>query len=221
MLSAILLSHEFTDHCHQETLKTVPSRDIPVFAHPAAKKRLDGWKIFDNPAVPFRIYNAKKKIESPLPDSLAVLLAENEPDSGSSDANAGRRINLNLNNVKVLYIPTDDWLDPAGNKLHGLTLLVFTVDGPESGRQTSSYSIMYSPHGVPPSALAPITSALNALEHHHCLALIHNFDFIRLPLLGKVNLGKDNGAGIVGTMNPKYWIRTRESQERSSAKCES
>ena len=95
-------------------------------------------------------------------------------------------------------------------RLHGLTLLTFTVPyGADAGQHT--YSILYSPHGLPTSSLSKTIAALNALPSHTCLALLHTFDLITIPLMGKVNLGVQGSAeGIVKALKPKYYIRTHD-----------
>lgn len=172
-------------------METAPDKSTPVFGHPGAKKRLDEWAVFQHPVVPTRIYHQKDS--SRLPDSMHNLAAK----AGSSED----QLATIPKDVHLLYIPTSSWLDPAGEKLHGLTLIYFTT-------AHQSYSILYSPHGLPGPSLDPIAAALNALPNHKCLALVHNFDFIRLPLLGPVNLGKESGKDIVERLKPKYYIRT-------------
>ena len=195
-ISAILLSHEFTDHSHEKTLRTASST-VPVFGHPLAKVRVDGWQIFDNPVIPFRVY--KKGDLSPLPDTLYSLAKKAQA--------ADQQLTALPRDVSVLYVPTDDWYDAAGDRLHALTIILFTAGVPTE----KTYSLLYSPHGVPISALEKSIEALNALPYHRCLALLHGWDHIALPWpLGKVNLGKDSGKNIAERLMPKYWLRTRK-----------
>jgi len=202
-ISCILLTHEFTDHTHRETLSTTPSRAIPVLGHPNAVSRVKKWKIFDGPIVPFRIFSHKSGA-SALPDPLAGLAAGTGAiQQVSADSSKSKHPGLPMS-VAVLYIPTDDWLDPAGNKLHGLTVLTFTA------KDHTVYSILYSPHGLPTSALEPTIQALQNLTNHKCLALVHGFDDVRIPVMGKVNLGVASGKGIVERLKPAYWLRTHD-----------
>lgn len=46
-LDAVAISHEFTDHCHRETLETI-DRSVPIFAWAKAAKIIRGWKWFEN-----------------------------------------------------------------------------------------------------------------------------------------------------------------------------
>ena len=102
-IDAILLTHGFTDHANEQELRTAPNKAITVFGHPQAKARVDKWKIFDSEVIPFRIHSAKS---DPLPDTLADLAQRAQhPSAGHA-----------LADLAVLYIPTDDWMDPAGNQ---------------------------------------------------------------------------------------------------------
>lgn len=46
-IDAVCCSHEFTDHCHEATLRELPSR-IPVFAPKKAAGLIRSWKHFEN-----------------------------------------------------------------------------------------------------------------------------------------------------------------------------
>jgi hypothetical protein len=157
-----------------------------VFAHPNAKKRVDGWKIFNEPVHGVRILRKK---DSAFPDTLRSLSSLQTPE--------------HLERISVLYVPTDNWLDPAQDKLHGLTVLTFR-------HLHNTYSILYSPHGLPFSSVQRVIDALKETTGHECLALIHNWDHIVLPLLGDVNLGKGHGNQIVQAIEPKFWFRTHD-----------
>lgn len=157
-----------------------------MFAHPNAKKRVDGWKIFDNPVHPIRILRKKASV---VPDSLQSLSSLSTPKQ--------------FENISVLSVPTNSWLDPARDALHTIIVLTFR-------HLDKIYSILYSPHGLPFSAVEPVIKALNATPGHECLAILHNWDHIVLPLLGDVNLGKEQGNQIVQAIKPKFWFRTHD-----------
>ena len=46
-IDAVVISHEFTDHCHEATLKELDS-STPVFATAKAVELINSWKCFDN-----------------------------------------------------------------------------------------------------------------------------------------------------------------------------
>ncbi|KAL7006207.1 hypothetical protein EMMF5_004328 [Cystobasidiomycetes sp. EMM_F5] len=198
-ISSILLSHEFTDHCHEATLKTA-TPSTPVFGQHHAKNRVDGFKIFDRPLAETRTYSSSAKDSHPLPNPLSQLANE----AGWSDHSLP-------DDIAILYIPTDSWVDIAGAKLHGTTCITFT-----DASTDTTYSIFYSPHGVPASAIAPVNEALNTTPNHECIAVIQSWDAIVLPLMGQVNLGKEVGGGVVELLQPKYWIRTHDELKHKS-----
>jgi hypothetical protein len=186
---------------HQETLRTARP-DIPVFARPNAKKRIDSWKIFDKPPATIRHFNPKVDT-SDLPDSLLQLASR----AGWSES---QRVSL-PDDVSLLWVPTDAWFDGTGDKLHGVLVLRFNIPASAHTRtidSETSYSILYSPHGVPTSAVARVMGALNALQDHECVALIHHFDDMHIPAIGAVMRGVQAGADLANAVKPKYWIRT-------------
>ena len=46
-IDAVAISHEFTDHCHKQTLLELPPT-VPVYAAAKAAKLIRGWKHFDH-----------------------------------------------------------------------------------------------------------------------------------------------------------------------------
>lgn len=172
----------------------------PVFARRNAKNRIDSWKIFEEPVAQIRQYSSNPKdATADLPDSLSSLAklagwSEERQKSVPSD-------------VSVMWVPTDAWFNPTGDKLHGVAIIKFDV--PEGqDRDPTSYTILYSPHGIPPTALEKVLDALNAIPGHQCVALLHHFDQIKIIGAGSVFLGLDSGASLASLVKPHYWIRT-------------
>ncbi|KAK9900601.1 hypothetical protein P389DRAFT_192864 [Cystobasidium minutum MCA 4210] len=187
---------------HEATLRTARP-DTPVFARQSAKKRIDNWKIFSRPVAKVRQYNPKGDI-SALPDTLLQL-------ANRADWNQ-EVVNTLPEDVSLLWVPTDDWLDGTKDALHGVGIIKFDVPASVDGSQSAQcYTILYSPHGVPASAVSKVFAALNALPRHSCLALIHHFDDIYIPILGgSVFRGLQGGADLAMAIKPKYWIRTHD-----------
>ena len=63
--------------------------------------------------------------------------------------------------------------------------------------------IIYTPHGISPSALSPI-HALNTL------ALLHGLHDVRLDWRQQLNLGAHNGLAAQKTLRAKYWVGTHD-----------
>lgn len=199
-VSAIFNTVEYTDHTHEATLKTA-RRGTYVFARKDAKKRIDHWKIFDKPVAAVRHYNPKVDT-SHLPDTLVQLARRAEWHDDIVDSLP--------DDVSLLWVPTDAWFDATSDALHGVAIIKFDLPGQSKNDDTKCYTLLYSPHGCPASALATNLAALDALPHHECLALIHHFDEVYIPPIGSVFRGLQGGADLAIAAKPKYWLRTHD-----------
>jgi hypothetical protein len=162
-VDAIVINHDFHDHCHRETLLTA-RKDTPVFAHPAALSKLRGWSIFDS--------------VQPLP-----IFKDNETEKANqvvlypANTNAGKDEGDGLLRIAATYLPPKGY-EPLGIRLHGA--LILTID---STYTQNPYYIIYSPHGISPSSL---NSWTHVHQNAECLALLHGFDEVDNPwYLGK------------------------------------
>ncbi|KAG5930004.1 hypothetical protein E4U42_003466 [Claviceps africana] len=74
MIDAVIVSHEFTDHCHQRTLLELP-RSTPIFASDVAADLVRSWGYFDQvvttPALGAGVPWSRLTV-GPLPDWLAI-----------------------------------------------------------------------------------------------------------------------------------------------------
>ncbi|KAK3201685.1 hypothetical protein GRF29_164g284972 [Pseudopithomyces chartarum] len=75
LIDAVAVSHEFTDHCHRETLEEVHG-DVPVFATEQAAKLISSWNHFRTviPTPTFSAQNPDWRSYSlpPLPSWLSI-----------------------------------------------------------------------------------------------------------------------------------------------------
>lgn len=198
------MSHEFTDHTHQATLSTA-KKDSLVFGPPRVKQRVDGWKHFALRAgvTPVAVRSFDRSTGGRLPGKTLRQLGEEAkwPEAALSRA---------PDHVSLLYVPTDDRFDPAGDRLHGLTVISWLSS------DDAVSSIVYSPHGLPASAIAPLVKAYPPSTTQRYLALIHHFDRITMPLLGVVNMGpRESGIELVAKLKPKKWIRTHDELKKA------
>ena len=76
LIDAIVISHEFTDHCHRETLEGC-DRGVPVFATAKAADLIKGWKHFEEviEVPPFDAEGSdwRKTTITPLPDWISII----------------------------------------------------------------------------------------------------------------------------------------------------
>lgn len=214
-MDAIILSHEFTDHTHEETLGGA-RKDTSVFGHPRAKQRVDKWSIFDLPAgstpVAGPTYDWSEGHSED--DGKARLPGKTLHRLGEEAGWPTNILSRMPDYISLLYVPTDDRFDPAGDRLHGLTVISFL--SPSSSSACSVSSVVYSPHGLPRSSITALATAFPPSPRHRYLALIHHFDRIVLPFLGVVNAGpRTSGIEIVKALRPQRWIRTHDELKKA------
>ncbi|KII95705.1 hypothetical protein PLICRDRAFT_693861 [Plicaturopsis crispa FD-325 SS-3] len=203
-IDAILVCHDFTDHCNEATLRLANSH-IPVFASPSAARKIARWNIFD--AV----------------HEIPVVRTEKAAGTNTLVSRNGKTLrDMHINttdpsscpeNISIIYIPTDRW-DMAGIRLHAATVITVSVPSGSPHEQGSSYCIVYAPHGTSPSSLQPWVDAHPSVT---CLALIHGLDEIDNPwyLAGPLNLGARSGPALCALLRPRYWIQTHDETKQA------
>lgn len=77
-IDAILISHEFTDHCHEATLKSL-SRQTPIFATKNALNKIRQWNFFEKTG---EIRNLTEPIENFCFDSDRSISVGYLPEKG-------------------------------------------------------------------------------------------------------------------------------------------
>jgi hypothetical protein len=104
----------------------------------------------------------------------------------------------------------------AGNDLlyyHSAILICFSRDG-KDGAEAEAEAILYTPHGISPSDLEPLTTAKPGVE---ILALLHGLQDISLEGFWKkaqLNMGAHNGLRVVRMLGVKYWVGTHDENKR-------
>ncbi|KAJ7584391.1 hypothetical protein C8J56DRAFT_151334 [Mycena floridula] len=183
-IDGILVAHEFTDHCHEATFRTLSAaqRDLPVWGSPNAKSRITGWKLLSDPV-------------AAIATELTTL-----QDLGKKAGWSSKKVATVPDDLSIMYVSAPGRWDPAGGRLHGITLLLFSTP---AGRR----ALAYAPHGVAPSAASQVAEALGSVP---CIALLHGFDHVTLPLFGQVNFGLDSAVALVKALQPRRWIRTHD-----------
>ncbi|KEF56754.1 uncharacterized protein A1O9_06944 [Exophiala aquamarina CBS 119918] len=137
-IDAVVVSHEFTDHCHKATLHEVPP-NVPVFASGKAARLIRSWNHFsivvEMPTFS-RGQDWRTTSTPPLPDSLgisrivtnsdalyyhsAVLICMSDPESTAGAAEAVIYTPHGLATTAVITITTADPPVDALALLHGL-----------------------------------------------------------------------------------------------------
>lgn len=175
----VLVSHEFTDHMHQDTLLDVDS-SVPVLATAKAASIMRGWKHFAN------VGEIKRFDGNWRTSSLSRLAVGSREDwVGVS---------------RVAY---------AGSDLlyyHSAIMITFP-----SFANTGVQGVIYTPHGISPQDLSPVSSANPKIE---TLALLHGLQDIALPMGAQLNRGAHNGLQVQRMLESKYWIGTHDEVKK-------
>ncbi|KAK5989830.1 hypothetical protein PT974_08091 [Cladobotryum mycophilum] len=186
-IDAVIISHEFTDHCHRATLEELP-RHIPIFAADIAAGLIRSWSYFETvitiPNLETGIHWSKLTVLGGLPSFLRIGRA----------TTAGN----------ALYY-------------HSAILVAFDISryqGDAAGRTEEDPAgevIIYSPHGIESQDLAGVQSC--GLK---TLALLHGLHDVRIWMMKQLNLGALNGIKAVSVSGAKYWIATHDEVKKGS-----
>ncbi|KAL5315198.1 hypothetical protein ACEPPN_017849 [Leptodophora sp. 'Broadleaf-Isolate-01'] len=174
-IDAILISHEFTDHMHKDTLLEA-SPSIPVFASTKAASAIQSWRHFAYVAeIPRFSGDWRENSSSPLPEWVGVS--------------------------RVAY-PGQDLL-----YYHSAVMVTFHSEEGEGGE--GAEAVIYTPHGISPSDLAPVAEAKPAIK---TLALLHGLQDISLG--AQLNMGAHNGLKVQRLLGAKYWVGTHDEVKK-------
>lgn len=187
MIDAVIISHEYTDHCHRETLLELDPA-TPVLATRKAVALVKSWKHFNTVSeIPVfaplgRDQGWKKYSVGPLPDWVGLSRIVSKSDPGY---------------------------------LHSAILLTFrldhskknsTINDDERG-ESSFEGVVYTPHGIHAQDLCQIHSMTPSIT---VLALLHGLDEVALSRFQQLNLGGHNGLKAQRICKAKYWVSTHD-----------
>jgi hypothetical protein len=201
-VDAVAVSHEFTDHCHKDTLLEV-HRDVPVFATEQAANLISGWNHFRTViTTPTFKDDADWHDYSlpPLPSWLSISRL-----TASKDA-------LFYHSALLITFATHPFLSNATPKKR--SSLSIYGDGAEDLSSTNSEAaecVIYTPHGIPHTALTPIATADPPL---HTLAFLHGLHDVAIGSAQQLNLGAKNGLLAQRILKAKYWVATHDEVKK-------
>lgn len=172
-IDAVVISHEFTDHMHQDTLLEIhPS--VPVFASSKAASIITSWKHFESVS---GIHRFTGDWQSSPSESLPEWIGISRVAYAGSD---------------LLYY-------------HAAIMICFTGSDEEVAE-----AVIYTPHGISPTDLAPVASASPPVK---TLALLHGLQDISLTR-AQLNMGAHNGLKAQRLLGAKYWIGTHDEVKK-------
>jgi len=195
-VDVVVISHEFTDHCHKETLLEV-DKNVPVIATTKAAALIKSWKHFRQvlETPPFGPKELDWRVTSvaPLPDWLGISRLVSGGDAfyyhsavmiAFDNGGVGRDSNRTANGN-----PTEK----------------------EGGPETAAEAIIYTPHGIHHESLAMIPQASPPLQ---TLAFLHGLHDVSIDWGQQLNLGAHNGLKAQRLLNARYWVATHDEVKK-------
>ena len=185
-IDAVIISHEFTDHCNKHTLLEVDP-DTPVFATESAANTIRSWDHFRvvQEIPPFSATQSdwRKTSLNPLPEWVGISRMVTRSDA--------------------LYY-------------HSAILVTFDLylidDKRPSKGIGAAEAIVYTPHGIHAKDLGHLPSAAPAIK---TLALLHGLHDIKISRK-QLNLGAHNGLQAQRICQAKYWVSTHDEIKKGS-----
>lgn len=198
-LDAIVISHEFTDHCHKPTLlECHPS--IPVIATTKAAALIKGWKHFET------------VIETPAFTTDWRICGETiQQEIEKQDQNRNRvsedRVWPEWVSVGRVVTKSDKFY------YHSAVMVLFDLspsDGPDGGAGEAE-AVIYTPHGIHPESLGSLSTASPRIS---TLALLHGLHDVSIDWGQQLNLGAHNGLAAQKALDAKWWIGTHDEDKK-------
>lgn len=198
LVDVVAVSHEFTDHCHKDTLLEV-HKDVPIFATEQAAKLISSWNHFRTVLTTPTFLDCADWHDyslSPLPSWLSISRLTATGDS------------LYYHSALLITFATHPFLAHTTPKKR--SSLSINGDGAEFSSSMSAEAaecVLYTPHGIPHTALTPIASADPPL---HTLAFLHGLHDVSISAAQQLNLGAKNGVLSQKVLRAKYWVATHD-----------
>lgn len=203
LIDAVAISHEFTDHCHKATLLEVHG-DVPVFATEQAAKLIASWNHFRTVVTTPTFEDNSDWHDyslAPLPSWLSITRL-----TAAKDA-------LYYHSALLITFTTQIALAAAPRKRS--SLLSIDGDDMEDVRSSSASEapecVIYTPHGIPHTALTPIATADPPIR---TLAFLHGLHDISISAAQQLNLGAKNGLLAQEILKAKYWVATHDEVKK-------
>lgn len=219
----VIISQDKTDHCHAQTLKTLPKSGgkTIVLAEPASAKTIRGWKHFDTNKV-----QTLPRWEEDKSEAIRRIYLPPLEDGGMAGevtiSYIAPRVDLTglHSAVCITYKPPTY----ASEVRSGLPLTPPASPHSNEIPRTSqivqrTLSVLFSPHGLPYSALRPfVTSHLVSSSALPLTALLHSFDRVSNPwyLGGNISAGLPGGVEIAQKLIPQVWISAHDGDKNTT-----
>lgn len=208
LIDAVAVSHEFTDHCHKETLLEL-HKEIPVFAIREAARLIDSWKHFRSVNI-VDVFGESGDTDwrststPPLPQWIGISRLLQTDDVLNYHAALMFAFNNRHGNGKVKLAK----LSGSRKRQHA------TIEPNED--EESAEAVIYTPHGLHSGDLAIIPSAQPPIS---TLAFLHGLHNVRVGTASgrtalQSNLGAHNGLKAQRLLKANYWIGTHDEVKK-------
>ncbi|RMX72592.1 hypothetical protein D0869_14455 [Hortaea werneckii] len=215
-IDAVAVSHEFTDHCHKETLLEVHP-DVPVFAIHEAARLIQSWPHFRT-VITINNFGTEGETDwrsssvPPLPDWIGIsrlLQTDDVLNYHSALMIAFNNQHANYQSHQLHKTTPLPPTNPLTRKKHHAPIT-------PNEDEESAEAILYTPHGISSGDLTLIPSASPPV---HTLAFLHGLHNVRVSTAtGRTalqsNLGAHNGLKAQRILKAKYWIGTHDGVKR-------
>lgn len=185
-IDAVVISHEFTDHCNKETLLELDA-ETPIFATKRAVDLIRSWNFFEYvqeiPSFPKKCSDWRKTSLHRLPDWLGIsqMVSQSDP----------------LDYHSAILLTFD--LYSSGHSV--------ATDAPPEAE-----AMIYTPHGIQANDLTPLSNAYPPIK---TLVLLHGLHDIQISTQ-RLNLGAHNGLRAQRICQSKYWVSTHDEIKRAT-----
>lgn len=185
-IDAVIISHEFTDHCNKRTLLELET-DTPIFATKRAADLIKSWNFFHSvqeiPSFSMKRSDWRKTSLQALPKWLGISQMVSQSDA----------------------------LD-----YHSAILVTFDLYSSRTSvaREIAAEAeaMIYTPHGIHAIDLDPLTHAFPPLN---TLVLLHGLHDIQISIQ-RLNLGAHNGLQAQRICQSRYWVSTHDEIKRAT-----
>lgn len=189
-IDVVIVSHEFTDHCHKETLLEV-DKDVLVIATEKAAALIRSWshfrQVLDTPPFGTKDLDWRATSIPPLPDWVGISRLVSQGDV--------------LYYHSAVMIAFDN-----GQNQHDSVNGKYSSEEPEAAE-----ALIYTPHGISYETLDRVAKASPPIR---TLAFLHGLHDISIGKAQQLNLGAHNGLKAQRVLNAKYWVGTHDEIKR-------
>lgn len=222
----ILISQDKPDHCHEETLKSLPSDSaVHILATPSAAKKIKSWRYFTNAIItPMPTYNPKNPssvLRFPVKDSkqaqdktaeVTISYIPQKLDVTSLHNAIGiTYAPASLSNTTSYQLPPSPPLTPLSTRAPS--------QASDNVQPSRPLSILYAPHSISVPCITPyMTSHLAPLRALPLTMLFHCINVERNPwfLGGAVCPGLPAGTALVKNFGARYWLSAHDEPKQNS-----